>query len=54
MLDGSEIIRQVQEDRKNLSKLVEYEVRGMAYPCGGVNNDDRVTEIIRKRIYAEH
>jgi hypothetical protein len=39
MLDGSEVIRQVQEERKNLSKLVEYEVRGMAYPCGGVNND---------------
>lgn len=43
-----EIIRQVDEDRKNLSKLCGYDVIGMAYPCGGVNNDDRVAEIIRK------
>ena len=42
-----EIIRQVEEDRKSLSKLMGYEVVGMAYPCGGVNNDDRVAEIIK-------
>lgn len=42
-----EIIRQVECDRKNLSELVGYEVIGMAYPCGGVNNDDRVAEIIK-------
>ncbi len=42
-----EIIRQVEEDRKNLSELAGYEVVGMAYPCGGVNNDDRVAEIIK-------
>lgn len=42
-----EIIRQVEEDRKSLSELVGYEVVGMAYPCGGVNNDDRVAEIIK-------
>ena len=46
--DDNEIIRQVEEDRKNLSKLCGYDVVGMAYPCGGVNNDDRVAEIIRK------
>ena len=46
-LDEEEIIRQVETDRKNLSKLVGYEVVGMAYPCGGVNNDDRVAEIIK-------
>lgn len=46
--DDNEIIRQVEEDRKNLSKLCGYEVVGMAYPCGGVNNDDRVADIIRK------
>ena len=46
--DDNEIIRQVEEDRKNLAKLCGYEVVGMAYPCGGVNNDDRVAEIIRK------
>lgn len=45
-LDEQEIIRQVEEDRKNLSKLAGYEVIGMAYPCGGVNNDDRVARVL--------
>lgn len=47
-LDEKEVIRQVEQDRLNLSELVGYEVTGMAYPCGGVNNDDRVAEIIQK------
>ena len=47
--DEEEIVRQVEEDRKNLSNLVGYEVVGMAYPCGGVNNDERVAEIIARR-----
>ena len=47
-LEEPEIIRQVEEDRKRLSELCGYEVVGMAYPCGGVNNDDRVAEIIQK------
>jgi len=42
-----EIIHQVEQDRLNLSELAGYEVVGMAYPCGGVNNDDRVAGIIR-------
>ena len=46
--DEAEIIRQVEQDRLNLSELVGYEVVGMAYPCGGVNNDDRVAQIIRE------
>ena len=45
-LEEKEIIRQVEEDRKRLSKICGYEVISMAYPCGGVNNDDRVAEII--------
>jgi len=47
-MDDAEVIRQVEEDRKNLEKLVGYDVVGMAYPCGGVNNDDRVAEILKK------
>lgn len=43
-----EITRQVEEDRLALSEMVGYEVIGMAYPCGGVNNDDRVAQIIRE------
>jgi len=45
--DDAEIIRQVEQDRINLSKLAGYEVIGMAYPCGGTNNNDRVAEIIK-------
>lgn len=46
-LDDDEVIRQVEQDRLNLSQMVGYEVIGMAYPGGGVNNDDRVAEIIK-------
>jgi len=48
-LEEGEIVRQVEQDRRNLSELVGYEVIGMAYPCGGVNNDDRVAKIIREQ-----
>ena len=47
ILPEKEIIRQVEKDRLNLSELVGYEVVGMAYPCGGVNNDERVAQIIK-------
>ena len=43
------VVYQVEEDRKKLSQLAGYEVTGMAYPCGGVNNDDRVAEIIKTK-----
>ena len=46
--DDSEVIRQVENDRQRLSELAGYEVIGMAYPCGGVNNDDRVAKLIRE------
>ncbi len=45
--DDNEVIRQVEQDRLNLSELVGYEVVGMAYPCGGVNNNDHVAELIK-------
>ena len=47
MLDESEVIRQIEEDRKCLEGICGYDVVGMAYPCGGVNNDDRVAAIVR-------
>ena len=46
--DDQTVIWQVEEDRKALSRLVGYEVQGMAYPCGGQNTDDRVTQIIKE------
>lgn len=48
-LSDSEVIRQVEQDRLNLSELAGYEVTGMAYPCGGTNNDDRVAGLIKDR-----
>lgn len=47
-LDDETVTYQVEEDRKALSALCGYEVVGMAYPCGGVNNDERVAAVIRK------
>lgn len=48
-LSEEEIVRQVAGDMENLSELCGYEVVGMAYPCGGVNNDERVAEILARR-----
>ena len=45
--DDNEIIRQIEEDRKNLEKLVDYKVCGMAYPYNG-RDADRVAAIIRE------
>lgn len=47
MLGEDEITRQVEEDRKNLTELAGYEVVGMAYPCGGENNNDFVAGVIK-------
>lgn len=47
-LAQEEIVRQVSKDREALSELAGYDVVGMAYPCGGVNHDDRVASIIEK------
>lgn len=45
--DDNEIIRQVEDDRVELSYLAGYEVLGMAYPCGGINCDKRTADIIK-------
>lgn len=44
-----EIVRQVEQDRENLSALAGYEVAGMAYPGGGVNFTPHAAELIRQR-----
>ncbi len=43
-----EVIRQVKCDGEFLESLVGYEIYGMAYPCGGVNNDSRVAKLIKE------
>ena len=40
------IIHEVEEDRKRLSELMGYEVVGMAYPGGGVNNNEHVANVV--------
>lgn len=45
--DDAEVLRQVEQDRLNLSELCGYEVVGMAYPCGGTNCNDRVANLIK-------
>lgn len=47
LCNDDEIIRQVETDRLNLCELVGYDVVGMAYPCGGANNNAHVAEIIK-------
>ncbi len=46
-LSDDEVIRQVEQDRLNLSELVGYDVVGMAYPCGGINNDERTSLLVK-------
>ena len=48
VLQDEEIVRQVEQDRLNLSELCGYEVVGMAYPCGGNCYDERVISFIRE------
>lgn len=43
-LTETEIVFEVYEDRKELERLVDYTIRGMAYPFG--NNNDTVVDII--------
>ena len=47
-LDKDQVIYQVEKDRNNLSELCGYEVVGMAYPCGGINNNETVAKIIKE------
>lgn len=47
-LSEEEIFRQVEGDRLALSDLVGYEVTGMAYPGGGVNQNERVADVVRQ------
>lgn len=41
-----EIIRQVEIDREELSRLAGYEVKGMAYPCCAP--DERVVKVVKE------
>lgn len=47
-LTRDEVIKQVEEDRLALEALNKSEVVGMAYPCGGVNFNTEVANIIKE------
>lgn len=46
--DDEEIVREIEEDRKNLEEIVGYKICGMAYPGNG-ENAERVAKIIKER-----
>ena len=48
-LSPEEVVRQVEEDVKNLSDLVGYNVQGFAYPCGGINYNRVVADLIKNQ-----
>ena len=48
-LDNDEIVRQIEQDRINLEKLVGYPVRGMAYPYGSGAVNERVLGVIKNK-----
>lgn len=48
-LDDAEVVRQVEEDRKNLEKLTGQTIVGLAYPGGGPTHDQRVVDLIRNQ-----
>ena len=45
--NDDEVLREVVQDRINLSEMVGYDVVGMAYPCGGINCNDHVANLIK-------
>ena len=47
--DEADIIRQVENDRLNLSDIAGYDIIGMAYPGGGVNYNHEVARIIAEK-----
>ena len=38
---------EVEKDRLALELLCGYSIYGMAYPCGGINNDERVANLMK-------
>lgn len=46
-LNDNEVVRQIEEDRKNLEKLTGQGIIGMAYPGGGINYDNRIMRLIQ-------
>lgn len=48
------VVHQVEGDRRALSELVGYEVRGFAYPGGGVNCNERLEKLLAENTKVEY
>lgn len=48
------VVHQVEGDRRSLSELVGYEVRGFAYPGGGVNCNERLEKLLAENTNVEY
>lgn len=49
ILDDDTVALQIEADREILSKLCGREVVSFAYPCGGINCDERIANIVKNR-----
>ena len=47
-LSDENVLHEVLDDKAKLESVFNREIVGMAYPCGGINNDERVRNLIRK------
>lgn len=48
-LTDDKIVFEIEKDRENLQKFVDYEICGMAYPFGSSAIDERVIEIVKSK-----
>ena len=48
-LSADEVLTEIEEDRKTLQKMVDYEVLGMAYPFGSSVINDDIIDILRTK-----
>lgn len=48
-LDDNTVLKEINGDIINLEKLAGCEIAGFAYPCGGVNTDERVINLIKTK-----
>lgn len=47
-ISDERVLWEVEKDRLALEALCGYTIKGMAYPCGGINNDKRVATLIKR------
>ncbi|CUX35339.1 polysaccharide deacetylase family protein [Clostridium sp. C105KSO13] len=54
LISDQEIIRQVEQDRQNLQDIIGRQVKGLAYPGGGINYNTHVAQVIKKYTKVEY